>query len=105
MYPRAHRISPYTGQNQDTESSGAGGAGGLYDFLYREHSPVQGRWLSPDPWGLAAVSPSDPQSWNRYAYVGNRPTNSIDPLGLLIFGGCSSVGDETTCIVCFRQAC
>jgi RHS repeat-associated protein len=72
----------FTGQNQDTESSGAGGVGGLYDFLYREHSPVQGRWLSPDPSGLAAVNASDPQSWNRYAYVGNRPLNSTDPLGL-----------------------
>lgn len=77
----------FTGQNQDTESSGAGGAGGLYDFLYREHSPVQGRWLSPDPSGLAAVNPSDPQTWNRYAYVGNRPLNSVDPLGLLMWPG------------------
>jgi RHS repeat-associated protein len=72
----------FTGQNQDTESSGSGGAGGLYDFLYREHSPVQGRWLSPDPAGLAAVNPSDPQTWNRYAYVGNRPLNTTDPEGL-----------------------
>ena len=76
----------FTGQNQDTEPSGAGGAGGLYDFLYREHSPVQGRWLSPDPAGLAAVNPADPQSWNRYAYVGNRPLNSVDPLGLILMG-------------------
>ena len=75
----------FTGQNQDTLSSGSGGAGGLYDFLYREHSPVQGRWLSPDPSGLAAVNPGDPQSWNRYAYVGNRPTNTTDPLGLDCF--------------------
>ena len=74
----------FTGQNQDTESSGAGGAGGLYDFLYREHSPVQGRWLSPDPSGLAAVNPADPQTWNRYAYVGNRPLNTVDALGLVI---------------------
>jgi RHS repeat-associated protein len=73
----------FTGQNQDTESSTVpGGAGGLYDFLYREHTPVQGRWLSPDPSGLAAVNPADPQSWNRYAYVGNRPLNSVDALGL-----------------------
>jgi RHS repeat-associated protein len=73
----------FTGQNQDTESGNVpGGAGGLYDFLYREHSPVQGRWLSPDPSGLAAVNPSDPQSWNRYAYVGNRALSLIDPLGL-----------------------
>ena len=76
----------FTGQNQDTESAGAGGAGGLYDFLYREHSPVQGRWLSPDPLGLAASSPSDPQSWNRYAYVGNRPLTATDPQGM--YWGC-----------------
>ncbi|MGA7634061.1 MAG: RHS repeat-associated core domain-containing protein [Terriglobales bacterium] len=73
----------FTGQNQDTEPSGSGGAGGLYDFLYRKHSPVQGRWLSPDPAGLAAVNPADPQSWNRYAYVGNRPLKSVDSLGLI----------------------
>jgi RHS repeat-associated protein len=72
----------FTGQNQDTEPSSAGGAGGLYDFLYREHSPVQGRWLSPDPSGKAAADPADPQSWNRYAYVGNRPLNTTDPEGL-----------------------
>jgi RHS repeat-associated protein len=81
----------FTGQNQDTESSQVpGGAGGLYDFLYREHSPVQGRWLSPDPSGIAAANPSDPQSWNRYAYVGNRPLNSVDSLGL-----CG--GDDPNC--------
>ena len=74
----------FTGQNQDTEVGNVpGGAGGLYDFLYREHSPVQGRWLSPDPSGLAAANPSDPQSWNRYAYTGNRPLNSVDSSGLV----------------------
>lgn len=73
----------FTGQNQDTAPSVVpGGAGGLYDFLYREHTPVQGRWLSPDPAGLGAVSPGDPQSWNRYAYVGNRPLGTTDSLGL-----------------------
>jgi RHS repeat-associated protein len=88
----------FTGQNQDTESSSAGGAGGLYDFLYREHSPVQGRWLSPDPAGLAAVNPNDPQSWNRYAYVGNRPTNSVDPLGLdCWYWGWSGYSEIWTC--------
>ena len=73
----------FTGQNQDTKSSSSGGAGGLYDFLYREHTPVQGRWLSPDPAGLAAVNPMNPQSWNRYAYVTNNPLALIDPLGLI----------------------
>ena len=47
----------FTGQSQDTIS-------GLYDFLYREYSPVQGRWMSPDRAGLAAVNPADPQSWS-----------------------------------------
>ncbi len=82
----------FTGQNQDTETSAAGGASGLYDFMFRRHSPVQGRWLSPDPAGLAAVNPSDPQSWNRYAYLANRPTNSVDALGLLEGEPCN-IGD------------
>ena len=36
----------------------------MYDFPYREF-PIQGRWPSPDPAGLAAVNPTNPQSWNR----------------------------------------
>jgi len=65
----------FTGQNQDTTA-------GLYDFLYREHDPNQARWTSPDPAGLAAVDPSNPQSWNRYAYVLNNPLAFLDPSGL-----------------------
>ena len=65
----------FTGQNQDTIS-------GTYDFLYREYNPVQGRWISPDPSGLSAVNPGNPQSWNRYAYVLNNPLRYTDPLGL-----------------------
>jgi RHS repeat-associated protein len=65
----------FTGQNQDTVP-------GTYDFLYREYHPGQGRWISPDPAGLAAVDPANPQTWNRYAYVLNSPLNLIDPLGL-----------------------
>jgi RHS repeat-associated protein len=64
----------FTGQRQDTVA-------GLYDFPAREYS-YQGRWSSPDPAGLAAVNPANPQSWNRYAYVMNNPLNSVDPLGL-----------------------
>jgi RHS repeat-associated protein len=64
----------FTGQNADSGT-------GDYDFLFREYS-IQGRWPSPDPAGLAAVNPVDPQSWNRYAYVVNAPTELTDPLGL-----------------------
>jgi len=70
----------FTGQFQDTMS-------GLYDFLYREYDPVQGRWISPDPAGMAAVDPSNPQSWNRYAYVLNNPLSHTDPLGLWCYYG------------------
>jgi RHS repeat-associated protein len=65
----------FTGQNPDTVST-------LYDFTFREYSPSQGRWISPDPAGLSAVDPTNPQSWNRYAYVLNNPLIAIDPLGL-----------------------
>jgi RHS repeat-associated protein len=69
----------FTGQNQDTISSGPYP---LYDFLAREYHPTWGRWLNPDPAGLAAVDPSNPQSWNRYAYVTNNPLALTDPTGL-----------------------
>jgi RHS repeat-associated protein len=58
-------------------------ANDTYPTPNRIYSGNYGRWLSPDPAGLAAASPSNPQSWNRYAYVGNNPTNFIDPTGLL----------------------
>jgi len=48
----------------------------------RSQSPASGRWLTPDPAGMAAVDLSNPQSWNRYAYVLNNPVSFIDPLGL-----------------------
>ncbi|HET9783770.1 MAG TPA: RHS repeat-associated core domain-containing protein, partial [Terriglobales bacterium] len=75
----------FTGQRQDI-------IGGQYDFLMRELSQVQGRWWTPDPAGLAAVDPTDPQTWNRYAYVGGRPLSAVDLLGMVAFeGGCIPV--------------
>jgi RHS repeat-associated protein len=64
----------YTGQDQDTVS-------GMHDFLDRRFMTVQGRWLSPDPMGSAAVDPTNPQTWNRYAYVMNNPMALLDPFG------------------------
>ena len=57
---------------------------GYFDTPNREYHPVQGRWISPDPAGLGAVDMSDPQSWNRYAYVGNMPLNLTGRLGLRV---------------------
>lgn len=65
----------FTGENSDTVA-------GTYDFLFRKYNAVQGRWISPDPSGLGAVDPTNPQSWNRYAYVLNNPLSYTDPLGL-----------------------
>ena len=64
----------FTGMDSDTSAN-------LYDFSAREYG-IQGRWPSPDPAGLAAVDPSNPQSWNRYAYVGNNPLALTDPSGM-----------------------
>jgi RHS repeat-associated protein len=52
-------------------------------FGAREYAKTQGRWLTPDPAGLAAVNPKNPQTWNRYAYVTNNPATFNDPLGLV----------------------
>lgn len=68
----------FTGQTQDVIA----GTTGIYDFMFRQHSAAQGRWLVPDPAGLAAVDLSNPQTWNRYAYVGGNPLGTTDPLGL-----------------------
>ena len=64
----------FTGMDQDT-------TGNVYDFPAREYG-IQGRWPSPDPAGIASVDPTDPQTWNRYAYARNSPLEMIDPLGL-----------------------
>ena len=65
---------------------GQGGDGNMtnttYWFPERQYRSSQGRFLSPDPAGLSAANPTNPQSWNRYAYVLNNPLGSVDPLGL-----------------------
>jgi len=69
----------FTDQNQDTV--GGGWSNNLYDFMLREYRTAHGRWTSPDPAGLGAVDPTNPQSWNRYAYVLNNPMAMVDLLG------------------------
>ena len=66
----------FTDQFQDSNIANT------YDFPARKMNVVQGRWLSPDPAGLAAMDLTNPQTFNRYAYVGNNPLAAVDPLGL-----------------------
>ena len=47
----------------------------------RYYSPGTGRFMTADPY-IASGGPSDPQSWNRYAYVAGDPVNLVDPQGL-----------------------
>jgi RHS repeat-associated protein len=58
-----------------------------------------GRFWSPDPGGNAHAN--DPQSWNRYSYVGSDPVNRSDPSGL---GSICTVwaADNSYCIVSVR---
>lgn len=64
----------FTGKDQDTAPS-------LYDFPAREYGQVAARWSSPDPLDTGAFNLADPQTLDRYAYVGNEPMSSVDPLG------------------------
>jgi len=65
----------FTGDQWDGET-------GFSHTLFRQYNPTQGRWMMPDPAGMAAADPANPQSWNRYTYVMNNPLNATDPLGL-----------------------
>ena len=46
----------------------------------RMHNYNHGRFTSPDPL-MASADIVNPQTFNRYAYVGNNPTNFTDPTG------------------------
>jgi len=56
----------FTGQTQDT-------TGGIYDFLFRQQSSSQGRWLVPDPAGLAAVDITNPPDLEQVCVCGEQP--------------------------------
>lgn len=70
-------VSPihYAGMEYDGET-------GLYHALYRYYNPRLGLWMTPDPAGMAATDPADPQSLNRYSYAYNDPCGLTDVLGL-----------------------
>src|SRR5712692_5407306 len=64
----------FTDKERDTET-------GLDYFGARYFASTQGRFTSPDPLLSSGRFPQ-PQSWNRYAYVINRPLSLVDPNGL-----------------------
>jgi len=48
---------------------------------FRQYSPSQGRWMSPDPYD-GSYNATNPQSFNRYSYAMNTPMTGTDPSGL-----------------------
>ena len=66
----------FTGQRKDSGS-------GLLFYAARWYDPVVGRFLQAD---TIVPSPGEPQSLNRYSYVGNRPTVYRDPTGHMACG-------------------
>jgi RHS repeat-associated protein len=70
---RARGPLRFTGKERDAET-------GLDYFGARYLSSAQGRFTSPDPF-QASAKPTDPQTWNRYAYVRGAPLVFVDVNG------------------------
>ena len=66
----------FTGKERDAES-------GLDYFGARYYHSVAGRFLSVDP-VLDSADPTNPQSWNRYAYTFNNPLKYVDKTGEIV---------------------
>ena len=61
----------FAGHKNDPES-------GLHYNLARSYNPIMSRWPSADS---VTQNIYDPQSLNKYTYVGNNPINFVDPNG------------------------
>ena len=64
----------FTGYERDAGS-------GLDYAQARMYSSEWGRFLSPDPKGLAAANQNSPMTLNRYSYTNGNPVNFVDPDG------------------------
>src|SRR5579872_2067913 len=65
----------FTGYERDSESN-------LDNAQARYYGSPLGRFMSPDPVGNLVADPTNPQTWNMYAYTSNNPLSMTDPLGL-----------------------
>ena len=87
----------FTGYETDTESQ-------TEHAWFRNLNPNLGRYMRPDPYEGSYV-PYDPQSMNRYSYVGNRPLIFMDQYGLSCVtfddGSMGDDGDGNGCAAAF----
>jgi RHS repeat-associated protein len=84
----------FTGKERDAET------GNDY-FGARFYTSRFGRFLTPDPL-LNSGRPTNPQTWNRYAYALNNPLSVVDPTGLYdLVNNCAT--DNKECNKQFQQ--
>jgi RHS repeat-associated protein len=84
--PASTNTHEFTGHERDAET----GLDYMLGRMYGQGSTF--RFLSVDPG--EDTDPNLPQSWNKYAYVRNRPLNMTDPTGRC---GASNPADPSTC--------
>jgi RHS repeat-associated protein len=85
------KLNKFGGYERDSAS-------GLDYAEQRYYSSSLGRFITPDPYEKSAHIGS-PDTWNRYAFVGNDPVNRVDPHGLNATGAditvpTSELGDD-----------
>ena len=68
---------------------------GLDYAINRFYDRSIGRFIQPDPAGIAAMTMSDPQTFNIYAYARNDPVNHTNSLGLQFVTGCIEVNGQS----------
>jgi RHS repeat-associated protein len=73
--------------------------GGMYYADQRHYNYIQGRFLTADPAGLAAVDQTNPTTHNGYTYVNADPINQVDPTGTtcIAIGGYWASADMYGC--------
>ena len=67
---------------------------GFHSFSYhspRSNDPYLNRFIQPDS---IVPDAGNPQSWNRYTYVGNNPISLSDPTGHMETGACGYGGQD-----------
>jgi RHS repeat-associated protein len=82
----------FTGKERDTES-------GLDNFGARFDASSLGRFMSVDPVIVTPNRITDPQQFNRYAYVRNNPMRFVDPTGEIL--QCNAAPGDGRCY-CFK---
>ena len=94
----------FTGQERDADTN-------IDYFKARYYGSLQGRFISPDPYA-GSMDISNPQSFNRYAYVLGNPLGLVDPSGMFVEqnptppdngdDGGDDGNDNTDCLICWN---